>query len=553
MKYRKVGNEIIVSFNYDPKLVRRIKEFEGRRYNPETKEWTIPARHEQEFKRKFDSQLHSFEVGESIELPPITVNQSFGKIPSDYKFKVQPMEHQIKAIEYGLANKKWVLGDEMGCGKTYESLMVADILSKTDGLKHCLIVCGINNLKLNWKNEISKYTNKGAKVLGQKINKNGRLAAGTNKDKVKDIMSIPTSDDFFFITNIESLRNKEVAGALKEMCDLDEIGMVIVDEVHKCTNATSQQTLGLFKLNPKYKIAMTGTPLLNDPVDLYAILYWLNVVTSNIHAFKQMYCIFKLCRTKSGKRFNKLIGYKHLDDLQLKLAKVMFRRRKEEVLTLPDKIFIDEYIEMEKDQADLYQYYADITEELIKKEKTMANALAQLTKLRSITSCSSIVDASCSTAKLDRMEELVAEAIANGTSIVIFSNWVSVVKEVEKRLKKYGVVSITGEKTLEERHNAEMSFQSGKAKIIVGTIKAIGTGCNLTKGTVEIFVDEPWTMADKEQAVDRCHRIGQKSNVVVYSLFTKDTVDEKVHQLLITKKDLSLALVDNSSIIKLIR
>lgn len=552
MKIKKENNKLYISFKYDPTIVNKIKSFSGRVYSPDTKEWILPAIHEEKIREIFNEELNIFEVGEPIELPPVFVEQKLGDIPSDYEFKVQPMEHQIKAIRYGLANKKWVLGDEMGCGKTFESLIISDILSHTKKIKHCLIICGINGLKMNWKNEVQKYTNKQSKILGQRVKKNGKLSSGTTKDKIQDVLNIPNTEEYYLITNIESLRTKEIANSLKRMCDDKEIGIIIVDEAHKCTNSESQQTKGLLDLNSEYKIAMSGTPLLNNPVDLYAILHWLGKEPASIWGFKNKYCVFKQAETKEGRKFKQLVGYKKLDELQLKLANIMLRRKKEDVLDLPEKIFIDEFLEMESDQSKLYYDYAFETAEIIKKEKTLKNALVKLTKLREITSCSSIIDSKCSTAKLDRMEEIVSEAIQNNESVVIFTNWTSVVKEVEKRLKKYKVVSITGEKSLEERHEAEMKFQTGKSKVIVGTVKAIGTGFNLTKGTIEIFIDEPWTMGDKEQATDRCHRIGQKSNVVIYSLFTKDTVDERVHQLLMNKKDLSLALVDNAEILNLI-
>jgi hypothetical protein len=112
-------------------------------------------------------------------------------------------------------------------------------------------------------------------------------------------------------------------------------------------------------------------------------------------------------------------------------------------------------------------------------------------------------------AKLDRMMELIADARENGQQVVIFSNWSQMTDEICERIHgKYTYVSITGDTKDNERQKNVEAFQDGRAEIIVGTTGAMGTGLTLTAGTVEIFLDEPWSMALREQAVDRCHRIG---------------------------------------------
>jgi SNF2 family DNA or RNA helicase len=151
-------------------------------------------------------------------------------------------------------------------------------------------------------------------------------------------------------------------------------------------------------------------------------------------------------------------------------------------------------------------------------------------------------------AKLDRMEELVSDAISNGKKVVIFSNWTQITDAILERLDTAAV--ITGETPDNVRQQIVNSFQEDDdCKVIVGTAGAMGTGLTLTAGTVEIFMDEPWNMALKEQCVDRCHRIGQKSNLTIYTLLCKNTIDEKIHNIVIEKGEMADAIVD-SKIVK---
>ena len=132
------------------------------------------------------------------------------------------------------------------------------------------------------------------------------------------------------------------------MCQSGKIGMVIIDEVHKCKNPTSQQGKALEKLDSYYRIALTGTPMMNSPVDLYNVLKWLGVEHHTYTAFKEYYCIFGTFGT------NDIVGYKHLGELEELLNSVMLRRLKTDVLDLPDKIRSNIYIDMATDQKKIY-------------------------------------------------------------------------------------------------------------------------------------------------------------------------------------------------------
>ena len=148
-------------------------------------------------------------------------------------------------------------------------------------------------------------------------------------------------------------------------------------------------------------------------------------------------------------------------------------------------------------------------------------------------------------AKLDRMEELVDDAIENGKKVVIFSNWTQMTDIIYNRLhQKYPLSLITGQTADNVRQVNVNEFQEGSSKIIIGTIGAMGTGLTLTAGTVLIFMDHPWNRALYDQAVDRCHRIGQNNNITIYNLITKNTIDERIWELVQRKGLISDAIVD---------
>lgn len=410
------------------------------------------------------------------------------------------------------------------------------------GYKHCLIVCGVNGLKWNWVEEIKTHSNEQAYILGQR-QRAGKTVIGSTADKLNDIMNLFKANDtapYFLITNVESLRNEQIVTNLKLLCQKKIINIVAADEVHKMKNPTSQQGKGFLQIQPECKIAMTGTPLMNNPFDLYIILKWLGYEKHTFNAFKHHYA------TYGGYGGYEVIGYKYLDELQAKLDKVMLRRLKSDVLDLPEKTHITEYVEMTPKQAQIYKEISSEIRMNIDQIKMANNPLAELIRMRQATGYTGILSSKvCESAKLDRMEELVSDAIENNKQVVIFSNWTQMTDVVYDRLcGKYPLAVITGQTKDAERQQMVEKFQSGKAKVIIGTIGAMGTGITLTAGTVEIFLDEPWNRANKEQAEDRCHRVGTKQNVTIYTILCKDTIDERINELVEKKGKMADALVD---------
>lgn len=529
---------IFVTFPYDQKIVDTIRTIEGRRWNSEKKEWELPITGLETLivnLPEFDFNINGYVDFNEEE------NESV-KIPQNFSFKTSPFKHQVEGFEYGLSHNNWLLGDEQGLGKTKQVIDIAVAKKLALGYKHCLIVCGVNGLKWNWVEEIKTHSNEQAYILGQR-QRAGKTVIGSTADKLKDIMSLFKANDntpYFIITNVESLRNEQIVTNLKLLCQKKIINIVAADEVHKMKNPASQQGKGFLQIQPECKIAMTGTPLMNNPFDLYIILKWLGYEKHTFNAFKHHYA------TYGGYGGYEVIGYRYLDELQHKLDSIMLRRLKNDVLDLPEKTHITEYVEMTPKQAQIYKEISSEIRMNIDQIKMANNPLAELIRMRQATGYTGILSSKvCESAKLDRMEELVSDAIENNKQVVIFSNWTQMTDVVYDRLcGKYSLAIITGQTKDAERQQMVEKFQNGKAKVIIGTIGAMGTGITLTAGTVEIFLDEPWNRANKEQAEDRLHRIGQSANITIYTLICKDTIDERVHELVENKGKMADMLVD---------
>ena len=530
-----------VTFDYNAEIVTAIKSLPYRMYNPDNKTWEIPADKIDELKSKLPQWYHLFNIVGEV---PKTEGDEEPLIPESFKYKTEPYEHQKVSLEYGMKYNRWFLGDEQGLGKTKQAIDIAIARKLKYGYKHCLIVCGVNTLKWNWVNEILTHSNEKPWILGQKEKRDGSIVIGSTKDKLADLEYLKKEETstYFIITNVESFRDEKIANAIKELCEKGIINMCVADEMHKMKNPTSQQTKGFLKCLPECRIGMTGTPLMNNPLDLYVILRWLGYETHAFYSFRQHYCVM------GGYGGYEIIGYRNMQELTAKVKDIMLRRLKTDVLDLPEKIYVDEYVDMTPKQAVIYKEVECSVKANIDLIKSNNNPLSQLIRLRQATGYTGILSSEIQeSAKLDRMEDIVEEVIANGQKCLIFSNWTQMTDAISNRIESKGwePLVITGETKDENRQLYVELFQTRENNpVLIGTIGAMGTGLTLTAATTIIFVDEPWNKALFDQAVDRAHRIGTTSNITIYSLMCKNTIDERIHQIIYKKGEMSDAIID---------
>lgn len=539
-----------VSFEYDSNLVSIIKSMGTRVYIPEKKTWEIP----ESAVPMLMSRLHDYDVllrGEMHHETP----ESHAQLPPGFVFTTKPYKHQMEGVIYGLEHESFLLGDDQGLGKTKEIIDLAMCRKQTDGLKHCLIICGINGNKYNWADEVKIHSREDSWILGTRFTKRPpiKMIEGSTKDKMEDLNNIPCQ--FFWITNIETLRGgsfKEkqgkrtvmrfpIAEKIQELCDKGIIGMIAFDEAHKAKNPDSQQGKALLSIDCKGpKIPMSGTFVLNNPLDLYLPLKWAGFETHSFYAYKQHYC------TMGGFGGKEIVGYKNLDELRSMVSKVMLRRVKGDVLDLPPKVHTIEWVDAYPEQKSLYKDVRDQVRDNIDKVKVHPDPLSEMLRLRQVTGYPGILSSTVTkSAKMDRMEELVEEEVAVGGKAIIFSNWSEMTNVIRHKLKKYNPAYITGEVGSVQRMEEKDRFQNDpNCKVMIGTIGALGTGFTLTAAQLVIFVDEPWNRGIKDQAEDRAHRIGTRGTVRIVTILTRDTVDEGVYNLVQKKGKMADLLVD---------
>ena len=520
---------LYINFDFSYQILDIIKALPSRIYMPESKQWEVPSLLLDKFRKQLMDNNIEFRIFGLEQL-----NQA-AKISYTYDFKTKPLNHQLELIDYGLNHNSFLIGDEMGLGKTKESLDLSCIRKSRNEVHKVLIVCGDNSLKFNWLNEIKKHTNESGWILGMRKKKNGKYKIGSTSDKITDLRAL-CGDCLFMITNIESFRNKDFLQALQDI--KYKIDMVILDEAHKCKNPDAKQTKGFLDLKAKYMVAMSGTFMLNRPLDLFVPLSWIGYYKDSYWKFENSFL--------NKDSWGNICGLKNTDLLRNMIVDCMIRRKKEEVLDLPDKIYLDEYIEMTDKQQEIYDEVMRGIKENIDKIRLSPNPLVEMIRARQATGYPGIISTMCNeSAKMNRLVDLVEQIAANGNKCLVFSNWAEMIEVAANYLREFNPAIISGRYNEQSNLQAqEKFFNDDSCKVICGTIGKMGTGLTFTQANYVIFLDEPWSKGIKEQAIDRTHRIGQTKKVTAITLLCKDSIDERINALVEQKGLMSDMLID---------
>ena len=526
-----------VAFPYDLRIAEFIKKMPLFSYNSKDKIWEIPIYELPKLCNKFtDCDIHITGTYHKIA-------KSDKKIPKGFKFKTKPYKYQKEGVEFALSKERFILGDECGLGKSKMVIDFCGCLKHQKLINKVLIVCCVNSLKWNWVNEVKIHSDYSAYVLGTRKRKNGKVYNGGTKAILEDLNNLPDND--FIIINVEGLRggskkvgNKyqlPIADKIATLCNNGTIGAIAVDEIHLCKSTTSLQSKALLRLNAKYKVAMTGTPIMNQPLDLYVPLYWLGYENRNFFSFKSKYAVL------GGWNNTQVVGYKNLDELRNVTQEIMLRRLKDEVLELPPKLYKTEYVEMTAKQEQIYE---QVRLGLLANVEQIAennNPLLMFTRLKQATGYTGIIDPNThESAKFDRLLQYADEIVSNNQKFIVFSEWTGITNAVKPLLKDFNPAYITGEIKDSERIAEVNKFQNDDTcKCIIGTRGAMGTGLTLTAASYVIFIDNPWNMALKQQAIDRAHRVSTNHKVTIIDLVCKDTIDEKILDIVKLKGQIS--------------
>ena len=426
-----------------------------------------------------------------------------------------------------------ILADDMGLGKTIQMLsVIVDYVEKAknnEENERASLVVSPSSLTLNWQNEANKFA-KDLKIL---------VIRGTLSERKRQIKEIENYD--LVITSYDLLKRDIDLYKDKKY----QFRYIIADEAQYLKNSNTQNAKAIKQIKADTRYALTGTPIENSLAELWSIFDF--IMPGYLFTYKQFKAMYEVPIVKDNDE-------KAMAKLKMLIEPFVLRRNKKEVLTeLPDKTITVLNNEMEEEQRSIYlTYLAQAKQDLFQEielngyEKSHMQILAVLTRLRQICCHPSlfIKDYKEGSGKLNQCMEIVQDAIEGGHKILLFSGYTSMFPIIEEELKKKNIeyYKLTGSTKVDERIRMVDEFNSNPdIKIFLISLKAGGTGLNLTGADMVIHYDPWWNISTENQATDRAYRIGQKNNVQVYKLITKNSIEEKIYELQQKKSE----LVDN--------
>lgn len=422
-----------------------------------------------------------------------------------------------------------ILADDMGLGKTVQ--LLALILDYKENNKDTdpSIVVSPSSLTLNWQSEISKFASS-LKVL---------VIHGNVEERESQIDQINNYD--VIITSYDLLKRDIDLYKQKDT----QFRYIIADEAQYIKNNNTQNSKAIKEINAKTKFALTGTPIENSLSELWSIFDF--IMPGYLFSYRKFKQIYELPIVKE----NDAVLTNRLKRL---IAPFILRRIKKDVLTeLPYKTITVLNNEMQGEQLDIYMSYLaqakqEVSMEIRNRgfEASQMKILALLTRLRQICCHPSLFveNYEGESSKLNQCIQITKDAVKGGHKILLFSGYTSMFNILEQELKKEGIeyFKLTGQtKVLERIKLVEEFNQNENIKVFLISLKAGGTGLNLTGADMVIHYDPWWNISAENQATDRTYRIGQKKNVQVYKLITKNSIEERIYELQQKKEK----LIDN--------
>lgn len=419
-----------------------------------------------------------------------------------------------------------ILADDMGLGKTLQ--VIAFLLSERREAylarrENLTLIVTPASLVLNWQNEIQRF------APGLSV----RVVTGTVEERKRLLSQVGSGD--VLVTSYDLLK-RDIASYAAVPFENQ-----VIDEAQFIKNHDTQAAKAVRRVRANFKLALTGTPVENRLSELWSIFEYL------MPGFLYPYQRFKKeIETPIVHDENAAAG----ERLRKMVRPFILRRLKKDVLKdLPDKIEKNTYAKLEDEQQRLYDAHVKRlkmlldkqTEEEFKSSKIMV--LSEITKLRQLCCCPALIyeDYPYFSAKENLCVELIQNAREGGHKVLLFSQFTSMLERLEKRFsqEKISYYVLTGATPKEKRMQMVQAFQTDDTAVFCISLKAGGTGLNLTAADIVIHYDPWWNLAVQNQATDRAHRIGQENVVSVYKLIAKGTIEENIVKLQEKKKELA--------------
>ena len=397
-----------------------------------------------------------------------------------------------------------------------------------------MVVCP-SSLTLNWQNEINKFAPSISTLVIQ----------GTAEEREKQINKIP---HYALVITSYDLLKRDIE--IYKECDYS-FKFIIADEAQYIKNNNTQNARTIKKIKADTRFALTGTPIENALSELWSIFDF--IMPGYLYSYKKFKELYEMpiVRDNSQQAMRKL---------KMLIEPFILRRTKKEVLTeLPDKTISVLNNEMQGEQLEIYRTYLanakrEVAQELKENglEKSQIKILALLMRLRQICCHPSlfIENYQGESSKLNQCIELLKDAILSGHKILLFSGYSSMLEMIEKELKKEKIsyFKLTGQTKVGDRIKLVEEFNNNpEIKVFLISLKAGGTGLNLIGADMVIHYDPWWNLSAENQATDRTYRIGQKKNVQVYKLITKDSIEERIFELQERKANLAKMMLSTET------
>lgn len=460
----------------------------------------------------FENLIHNFDVLKTKEYV----------LPEEVQAELRG--YQMKGYQWACSLSQMgfggILADDMGLGKTLQ--MIAYLCSAR-GMTH-LVVCPAS-LVYNWEAEFQKF------APDMRV-----CSVAGNAEERKNLL-----DDWQYydvlITSYDLLKR-----------DIDyytgkRFGCEIIDEAQYIKNPTTQAAKAVKAIESRNRFALTGTPIENRLSELWSIFEYL--MPGYLYSYKYFKETFEQNIVQGTDEEQKA-----LERLHGMIAPFLLRRLKKDVLKdLPDKIEKVVYTKFDKEQEKLYKAAEKNIIMNLKKssgkevQENKLQILAELTRLRQLCCDPALLyeDYKAGSAKLDTCMEVLESALEGGHRILLFSQFTTMLDVLARKFKekKISFFMLTGSTSKAKRRDLVEQFQNGKADVFLISLKAGGTGLNLTAADMVIHYNPWWNVAAQNQATDRTHRIGQENNVTVIKLIARDTIEERILKLQEMKQDLA--------------
>lgn len=433
-------------------------------------------------------------------------------------------EHQEKGIKFLLTRNGCILADDMGLGKSIQSIIAA----LESGAENILVICPAS-AKINWKREISVFCDD---VV---------IVDGSRWQKAK--FTIINYDILWKYHTVEEKpkkgeENKKVY--LQREIVNSKFDLVIIDEAHSLKNSKSKRSGIVEDFVVNFGIEkcwlLTGTPVMNKPIDLYNLLKLIkSPLVDNWQHFVKRYCegkkFFRTLKNGKKKQIWLTDGASNLEELAQKIKNLYIRRLKKDVLDMPDKIIIPTYHELSDKSRRQYEQLWDeylLERARLKKRGTVEKDLVEIGLLRKFIAMEAIPETI----------QMVEEVLEMDKKVIIFTCFTDELLQLQEHFGNKCVVHYGGMSESDKQDSVDEFQNNDKIKIFIGNIRSAGVAITLTAAQFVLFNSFEWVPGLNEQAEDRAFRIGQKNDVTVWYQMFIDTIATRMYETVLTKSDI---------------